>query len=429
METKINKKIKLFILISITFLANIINADDKTNQKFLNNDIDSLLIYNQELKSLKLEYRASTFKGKQKGAFPDPIISGGYLISPVETRLGPQIAKISLNQKIPWFSLLNTREKIADIAAEIKNSKFEKRRQELIVEAKEVLLDVYLFRKTKKYKNEIIDLQKLFNEQLLSNLENNIEKTDQISILRSEIIIDKMIEEISDIDIKLNLGLSKLNKLTENHFKKLENIESPDSITNIIVELDNRFSNIKFIQKMIDNSYLFQIQLMKEAISKLSIEEANKEGNPNFGIGVDYIFIGEREDMDIKDSGKDAIVIKAQMSIPFFSNKYNGKVEEKEILLSKEKSVLQDIKNRLKLRIEKVLTKIDISNRKIELQKSILIRLYDIKNLTDISYSTGISKFKESMNILKELYSSKILIEKNRVEKLKQYLQLDKIQN
>ena len=431
---KINKIIKLFTItiITTTLFGSFLNAGDNTNQNFLNNHIDSLLIYNQELISLEKDYKASTFKGKQNSAFPDPVISGGYNIIPVETRLGPQIAKVSLNQKIPWFSLLNTRENIANLSAEIKKLKLENKKKVLTVEFKKVILDIYLLRTLKKYKNEILELQRLYNDQLLSNLENNTGKTDQISFLRSEIIVEKIIEEISDIDVKLNLEFAKLNNLTDNQFTELVEIETPHSITNMLLEFKNNYyddekSELSEKNSLIDKSYTVQIQLLKEVISGLSIEEADEEGNPNFAIGLDYVFIGEREDMIVEDSGKDAIIVKAQMTIPFFSGKYGSKVEEKEILLLKDRSVLQNIKNELKLQIEKIYTKKDILGRKINLQKSILTRLEDIKNLTDISYSTGISKFKKSMDILKEFYLTKIVLEKNRVEKLKQYLELEKI--
>ena len=429
---KINKIIKLFtIIITTTFFVSFLNAEDKnTNQNFLNIHIDSLLIYNQELISLEKDYKASTFKGEQKNVFPDPIISGGYFVSPVETRLGPQIAKVSLNQKIPWFSLLNTRENIANLSAEIKKLKLENRKKVLTAEFKQVILDIYLLRTLKKYKNEILELQRLYNDQLLANIENNTGKTDQISFLRSEIVIEKIIEEISDIEVKLELELNKLDKLTDNHFIKLNKITTPDSISNILSTFKNRYNDESIFSgksTLIEKSYAVKIQLLKENISKLSIKEAKKEGNPNFAIGLDYIFVGEREDMVIEDSGKDAIIIKAQMSIPFFSGKYDSKVEEKEILLLKERSILQSIKNRLKLQVDKIYTKTNILERKISLQNSILARLEDIKNLTDISYSTGISKFKKSMDILKEFYSTKIVLEKDRVEKLKQYLELEKI--
>merc|ERR1711974_383443 len=47
-------------------------------------------------------------KVAQVNNLPDPTFSFGYFISPVETRVGPQRAKVGLTQMFPWFGTLKT---------------------------------------------------------------------------------------------------------------------------------------------------------------------------------------------------------------------------------------------------------------------------------------------------------------------------------
>ena len=51
---------------------------------------------NPGIKAKFNEYLASLEKVPQIGALPDPQVTFGYFIQPVETRVGPQRAKISL---------------------------------------------------------------------------------------------------------------------------------------------------------------------------------------------------------------------------------------------------------------------------------------------------------------------------------------------
>ena len=61
---------------------------------------------NPELKAKYKEFEAAMQKIPQVSSLPDPNLSMGYFISPVETRLGPQNMRFSLTQMFPWFGTL-----------------------------------------------------------------------------------------------------------------------------------------------------------------------------------------------------------------------------------------------------------------------------------------------------------------------------------
>ena len=59
--------------------------------------------------SLMARYKAfevAMTRVQQINALPDPTLSFGYFVSPVETRVGPQRARFSLTQMFPWFGTL-----------------------------------------------------------------------------------------------------------------------------------------------------------------------------------------------------------------------------------------------------------------------------------------------------------------------------------
>ena len=65
---------------------------------------------NQELQALRLSYQAALEKAPQVSQLPNPEVGVGAFILPVETRLGPQRARLSLTQMFPWFGTLQAQE-------------------------------------------------------------------------------------------------------------------------------------------------------------------------------------------------------------------------------------------------------------------------------------------------------------------------------
>ena len=66
---------------------------------------------NPGLKARYFAYQAALEKVPQVGALPDPQVSFGYFISPVETRVGPQRMRISAMQMFPWLGTLDSQQK------------------------------------------------------------------------------------------------------------------------------------------------------------------------------------------------------------------------------------------------------------------------------------------------------------------------------
>ena len=77
---------------------------------------------NPGLKATFNEYMAALEKVPQAGSLPDPTLAFGFFIRPVETRLGPQQARISATQMFPWFGTLNAKE---DVVTEMAKAKYE----------------------------------------------------------------------------------------------------------------------------------------------------------------------------------------------------------------------------------------------------------------------------------------------------------------
>ena len=79
---------------------------------------------NPELRAHYALFEAALQRIPQVNTLPDPTFSFGYFMIPVETRVGPQKAKLALSQMFPWFGTLKVQGDVATLEAEAKFQSF-----------------------------------------------------------------------------------------------------------------------------------------------------------------------------------------------------------------------------------------------------------------------------------------------------------------
>ena len=75
--------------------------------------IDEALRVNPGLSASRLAMGAVEEDARAAGALPDPMISYGHFVESVETRVGPQEARIGVSQGFPWFGKRDVQRRIA----------------------------------------------------------------------------------------------------------------------------------------------------------------------------------------------------------------------------------------------------------------------------------------------------------------------------
>ena len=102
----------------------------------LDDYIQLALQENPTIQSKMAEVEASRQKVIATGFLPDPKISVGYFLSPVETRVGPQQAKIGISQMFPAFGSLKIKEELQQSLSEGKTQELQQIKNQIIFELK-----------------------------------------------------------------------------------------------------------------------------------------------------------------------------------------------------------------------------------------------------------------------------------------------------
>lgn len=337
-------------------------------------------------------FEAALEKIPQAQSLNDPNLSFGYFISPVETRLGPQRMRLSLKQMFPWFGTLRTKGEVATVLAEVKYQEFLEARNGLYYEISAVYYPLLETMELMKLEKENLKILKTYKSIATSTFENG--KGSLKDVLRVDILNTTSETSLDVLNKKVYAAKARLNGILG---------RKPGSPLEIDGKLLRPADLHPLYYDSISNNPLLQSMDLKIEAAELNQKLAVKDGLPQFGVGIDYVTIGERNDLLMEDNGKNALMPTLSLSLPLFRKKY--KAAEREALLLSEsfQAEKEDISHRLqgsfyryKVEMEIQLNLIESYESQIKTGKQTLDLLYN-------DYANSGENFEEVLRLQQQL--------------------------
>ncbi len=367
---------------------------------------DSLIFYeriavknNPDIQVAALNYENSLQKIDYLSSLPDPTISFGYFISPVETRLGPQLGKISVSQMFPWFGTLNTKEKQAATLSNSLYNKYIDKKNEIIYNVKKSYFKLYFItKKLQLIEKQIILYKKLENEALIKMQTNSGNAVDVLVFQMSEEELNISAENIKQEIIK-----------SKNNFNILLNRDILNSITiadTLII------GNIKiFIKDSILNNN-FQIKAKQELITMYNFKYTADRKNtyPKIMFGIDYIFIGS--DAGLTSSGRNAIMPMISLTVPIYGKRNKSLNSSNRILIDKSNQQLISTKNNINSQFQTLKYNYEKAYRELDLYQNLIKKAEQSLQIVYTTYSTSNIDYDQVIFIQNSILKYKIAIEK-----------------
>lgn len=346
---------------------------------------------NPELKAKYKEFEAAMQKIPQVSSLPDPNLSMGYFISPVETRLGPQNVRLSLSQMFPWFGTLKAQKNAATLLAESKYQAFLNAKNQLYSQVATAYYPLYELLKLKDIEQENIKILESYKNIANAKFENG--KGSLVDVLRVDIMIKDAQTNLEILNKKEPALTSWFNSILNRKYdekivvsKKIETIELP---------IEYRKDSIA------TNPILQELELKKQA-SEATIEAARKQGLPKLGIGLDYVFVGNGMN-NFPDSGKDVIMPMVTVSLPIFRKKYDAAVTEAKLMQENYSFQKEAYENKLNGTYYKLVFELQKERDLLKLYEGQVITLSKSLSLLFAYYSNANKDFEEVLRMQQEL--------------------------
>jgi cobalt-zinc-cadmium efflux system outer membrane protein len=194
-----------YIIIFFSFLVTGFVAQAQTLDEYLQTAAKN----NPGLQAKYKDFEAALQKVPQVNSLPDPTFSFGYFISPVETRVGPQRAKLSLTQMFPWFGTLEAQGDAASLMAQAKYQSFLDARNKLFYQVSSAYYPLYELNRWKQIEQKNIDILQSYKTIATSKFKNGM--SPMTDVLRVDIMLKDATTNLSILNKKEKSLLTTFN--------------------------------------------------------------------------------------------------------------------------------------------------------------------------------------------------------------------------
>ncbi|CAN5504294.1 TolC family protein [soil metagenome] len=416
---------------------------------------------NPELKASFHNYLAAMEKVPQVSSLPDPQLTFGYFIRPMELLMGNQRGELSLMQMFPWFGMIRNQR---DEAAQMARSRYEVFREaknQLYFQVKENWIQLHRVEEEIKITEENLELLRSLERLAIvrfqsagsgsGEIENrgrnnmpsgqgtspargggNMEMGGQTpsarnstgsmsmasgmstsgsgmaDVLRIQIEIKEMENELHLLeDFRINIR-SRFNKLLN------RNLSERVALTDTLLPGSLPANYTALLEKTHQNSPMLKMLEAEQEAYVFQGEMARLEGRPMVGLGVNYMIFSPRTETnahtgnETRMGGGNMFMPMISLSLPIYRKKYQAMAKEAE--LKQEEIIYQkeNVTNELELQLQESLRDLAHIEREMKLYEEQTQLARQALDLMVTSYAANGTTFEEILRVQQQLLSYRI---------------------
>ncbi|KYG79546.1 outer membrane protein TolC [Roseivirga ehrenbergii] len=275
---------------------------------------------NPSLKAKYNQYLVALENINQQDVLPDPNLSFGYFISPVETRVGAQQLRLSISQMFPWMGTLKTREQAASMMAKAKFEEFEEAKNLLFLNVKTKWLALLEIQEEIRITTENLRILRSYEPITKTKYEASL--VSLADLVRVQITVEQSETRLELLELKKSSLLGDFNTLLNRELNR-------EVLINESIEISEQHT-ASLDSALVHQSGIKAAQANLEAVeSEIVLSELKRK--PNIGVGLDYVMVNKRTDMSLPDNGKDVLMPMVTVSLPVFGKKNQSIIKEAEL--------------------------------------------------------------------------------------------------
>jgi outer membrane protein, heavy metal efflux system len=386
MNRQVHGNILVFLFIPILSAMASQQSANIDDLQTLTDYLRSVSLNNVELKANFERWKSALEQVPQAKALDDPKFTYGYFIEEVETRVGPQRAKLGIMQVFPWFGKIGARTDIATAKAKIARQRYEANKLKLFWQVKDAFYEFTYLATAIDTAKENLELLQHFEE--IARTKYRAATATHPDIIRAQVELAKLEDVLKSLDQLREPMAAKLNSALNRPFDAA--LAWPKKEPPKTVQLNRQ----AIIESLIKNNPELDELNWEVKAAKAKVELAKKKSYPDIGVGVDWIQTDGATAPGVRGSGKDPVVLMFSMNIPLWQKSYRAAERQAQANVRQTQNQKIDVKNKAIAKTIKVLYDAEDSQRKKNLYGDILIpKAEELVQASESAYKSGTIDF------------------------------------
>ncbi len=357
------------------------------NAQLLENYIQQATENSPQVEAIELQYEVAKEKVNAANTIPNTEIGAGYFVSEPETRTGAQKAKVSVRQMMPWFGTITARENYSSSLADAAYTDIVIAKRQLAMQVTQTYYQLYALKTKQEILQENLELLKTYEDLALNAIE--VDKASSVDVLKLQIRQNEISEQ-RELLMGDELAMeSKFNNLLN---QEEQPVMVEDSIT---IPEEEPMLTMEDLELHPELEKYDQLYLSVK--NSVSLNES--ESLPSIGVGMDYIAVEERPNMNFSDNGKDIFMPMLSVSIPIFNNKYKSVERQLEIQQNELKAQKENRKNELDSRLKEALQQRISARISYQTQQKNIEQAKDAEEILLKQYETDQLDFQDVLDV------------------------------
>ncbi len=359
-----------------------------TNAQSLENYIQEAEANNPEIQTYELRYNIAKEKINEVNTLPNTTLSAGYFVSEPETRTGAQRARFSVSQMLPWFGTITARENYAGSMADAEYVEIAIAKRKLGLSLAQSYYNLYSIRAKQNVLEENVNLLKTYEQLALTSVE--VGKASAVDVLRLQIRQNELEQQKAILREEYLAEQSRFNNLMNR--KETIAVEAVTEMTIPAEDLILSDGGLELNPELLKYDKLYESIAQSELLNQ-------KESAPDIGLGLDYVPVSQRPDMNFNDNGKDIVMPMVSLSIPIFSNRYSSVSKQNELRQQEIQSQKNERLNILETAYAKAISQRNQARIAFNTQARNLEQARDAEEILIKNYETGTINFNDVLDI------------------------------
>jgi outer membrane protein TolC len=343
---------------------------------------------NPLIQALELRYNIAKEKVSEVNTLPNTTLGAGYFVSEPETRTGPQRARFSVSQMLPWFGTITARENYASSMAETEYVEIAIAKRKLALSVAQSYYRLYALQATQAKLDENITLLNTYERLALTSVE--VGKASAVDVLKLQIRQNELQQQKEVLQQQYIAEQAVFNNL----------LNRDESISVEVVDGMDIPEEDPILEKeaLTLNPELLKYDQLYESVVQSELLN-QKENAPSLGFGLDYVTVSERPDMSFSDNGKDIVMPMVTLSIPIFNNKFKSVTKQNQLRQQEIELQKQERLNVLENTFAKALSQRNEARIAYTIQAKNLDQAKDAEEILIKNYETGTIDFNDVLDI------------------------------